>query len=117
MRVTRCTTPQMTFQGFDDGPGTRHRRVEAGFDGGRISSDCGLLLFRWLIESMGLGSARFDLSRSRPRSRALGAPGSRVEPSLVAVVVRSGLRKAGAGEVLVAGGWVVRWVASPSERR
>ncbi|MGH7336275.1 MAG: IS1380 family transposase [Myxococcota bacterium] len=45
---TDCSPPQLEFQGFGG------RRVEAAFDGGRQTSDAGLLLLREVAERTGL---------------------------------------------------------------
>ena len=45
---TDCSLPQLEFQGFGG------RRVEAAFDGGRQTSDAGLLLLREVAERTGL---------------------------------------------------------------
>jgi Transposase DDE domain group 1 len=45
---TDCSSPQLEFQGFGG------RRVEANFDGGRQTSDAGLLLLREVAERTGL---------------------------------------------------------------
>ncbi|SFT80862.1 transposase, partial [Halomonas saccharevitans] len=62
--MTKCTTPTASF------PRCKGRQVTAGFDGGEITSDGGVLLLRQLDREMGLTrtiARRLDDARATRR--------------------------------------------------